>query len=89
MAIVGLTYTWAKEYGALNITCNAVAPTALTRLTAPLLDDDDAARERLARFPLGRYALPEEVARTYVFLASADSDYMTGSVIRIDGGLAI
>jgi 3-oxoacyl-[acyl-carrier protein] reductase len=54
-----------------------------------LLDDDDAARQRLARFPLGRYAPPEEVARTYVFLASADSDYMTGSVIRIDGGLAI
>lgn len=89
MAIVGLTYTWAKEYGPLNITCNAVAPTALTRLTEPLLADAEAARQRLSRFPLGRYASPEEVARTYVFLASADSDYMTGNIVRVDGGLAI
>jgi len=89
MAIVGLTYTWAKEYGPLNITCNAVAPTALTRMTEPLLEDEAAAVHRLSRFPLGRYAPPEEVARTYLYLASADSDYMTGNIVRIDGGLAI
>ena len=87
MAVVGLTKTWAKEYGPLNVTCNAVAPTALTRLIEPLLRDPGQAAERLARFPLGRYGEPEEIAGTFLFLASSEADYLTGQVIPVDGGL--
>jgi 3-oxoacyl-[acyl-carrier protein] reductase len=89
MGIVGLTKTWAKELGSLAINVNAVAPTALTAMTEPLLEDPETAKKRMARFPLGRYGAPEEIAPTFVFLACSDSDYMTGQVLCIDGGLVM
>jgi NAD(P)-dependent dehydrogenase (short-subunit alcohol dehydrogenase family) len=89
MGIVGLTKTWAKELGSLNINVNAVSPTALTAMTEPLLEDPAAAEKRLARFALGRYGAPEEIAPAFVSLASAESNYMTGQVLRVDGGLVI
>lgn len=89
MGIVGLTKTWAKELGAFNINVNAVAPTALTAMTAPLLEDPEAAKKRLSRFPLGRYGAPEEIAPAFVYLASDESNYVTGQVLCVDGGLVI
>ena len=59
MGIVGLTKTWAKELGRYSINVNAVAPAALTAMTEPLLQDEAAAKTRLARFALGRYGSPE------------------------------
>ena len=70
MGIVGLTKTWAKETGRLNINVNAIAPAALTAMTEPLVVDPEAAKPRLARFALGRYGDPEEIAPSFVFLAS-------------------
>ena len=81
--------TWAKELGMFNINVNAVAPTALTSMTAPLLEDPEVAKKRLARFPLGRYGAPEEIAPAFVYLASQESDYVTGQVLCVDGGLVI
>lgn len=89
MGIVGLTKTWAKELGSLAINVNAIAPAALTAMTEPLLQDSDVARRRLARFALGRYGEPEEIAPSFVFLASKESDYITGQVLCVDGGLVI
>ncbi len=89
MGIVGLTKTWAKELGRLRINVNAVSPTALTAMTEPLLQDPAAAEKRLARFALGRYGSPEEIAPAFVFLASSESDYITGQVLCVDGGLVI
>lgn len=89
MGIVGLTKTWAKELGPLNINVNAVSPTALTAMTEPLLADPEQAKKRLARFALGRYGAPEEIAPAFVFLASDESNYITGQVLRVDGGLVI
>jgi NAD(P)-dependent dehydrogenase (short-subunit alcohol dehydrogenase family) len=89
MGIVGLTKTWAKELGALAITVNAIAPAALTSMTEPLLEDPAVAEKRLARFALGRYGAPEEIAPSFVFFASSDSDYITGQVLCVDGGLVI
>jgi 3-oxoacyl-[acyl-carrier protein] reductase len=89
MGIVGLTKTWAKELGALAINVNAIAPAALTSMTEPLLKDPVTAERRLARFALGRYGEPEEIAPSFVFLASPDSDYITGQVLCVDGGLVI
>lgn len=89
MGIVGLTKTWAKELGSLSINVNAIAPAALTAMTEPLLQDEEAAKRRLSRFALGRYGDPEEIAPAFVFLASSDSDYVTGQVLCVDGGLVI
>jgi 3-oxoacyl-[acyl-carrier protein] reductase len=89
MGIVGLTKTWAKELGGLAINVNAIAPAALTSMTEPLLEDAATAERRLSRFALGRYGAPEEIAPSFVFLASPDSDYITGQVLCVDGGLVI
>ncbi|HEX2049506.1 MAG TPA: SDR family oxidoreductase [Actinomycetota bacterium] len=89
MGIVGLTKTWAKELGRYAINVNAIAPAALTAMTEPLLEDPDAARQRLARFALGRYGAPEEIAPGFVYLASDESNYVTGQILCVDGGLVI
>jgi len=89
MGIVGLTKSWAKELGPLSINVNAVAPAALTGMTEPLMSDPQAAARRLDRFPLGRYGRPDEIAPAFVYLASADSDYVTGQTLCVDGGLVI
>lgn len=89
MGIVGLTKTWAKELGRLAINVNAIAPAALTAMTEPLLEDPEEAERRLARFALGRYGAPEEIAPAFVFLASDESNYITGQVLCVDGGLVI
>jgi NAD(P)-dependent dehydrogenase (short-subunit alcohol dehydrogenase family) len=89
MGIVGLTKTWAKELGSLGILVNAIAPAALTAMTEPLVQDADQAKVRYSRMALGRYGDPEEIAPAFVFLAAAESDYITGQVLCVDGGLVI
>lgn len=89
MGIVGLTKSWAKELGSLSINVNAVSPTALTAMTEPLIQNPEDKAKRLARFALGRYGDPEEIAPSFVFLASKESDYITGQILCVDGGLVI
>jgi NAD(P)-dependent dehydrogenase (short-subunit alcohol dehydrogenase family) len=89
MGIVGLTKTWAKELGSLSINVNAIAPAALTAMTEPLVQDPEQAKRRYARFALGRYGSPEEIAPGFVYFASDESNYVTGQVLCIDGGLVI
>ena len=89
MGIVGLTKTWAKELGRLAINVNAIAPAALTAMTEPLIQDPEEKKRRFARFALGRYATPEEIAPSFVFLAAGESDLITGQVLNVDGGLVI
>ena len=89
MGIVGLTKTWAKELGGLSINVNAIAPAALTAMTEPLVQDPEQAKRRYARFALGRYGSPEEIAPGFVYFASDESNYVTGQVLCIDGGLVI
>ncbi|MCP3759187.1 3-oxoacyl-ACP reductase FabG [Streptomyces sp. TBY4] len=86
--LVGLARSLARELGPRNITANVVAPGFVdTDMTAGLSDQiKAAARERI---PLGRTASPEEVAKVVRFLAGADSGYVTGAIIPVDGGLAM
>ena len=86
--LIGLTKTTAKELGARGITCNAIAPGYIeSDMTAQLPGDRLEAAEKA--IPLGRLGKPEDVAALAVFLASGAAAYITGEVIRTDGGLCM
>jgi 3-oxoacyl-[acyl-carrier protein] reductase len=86
--IIGFTQSMAKEYGNRNITVNAVAPGFVpTDLTSTL--PADIKEQMIKLTPLGRFGTSEEVAQAVAFLASDAAAYITGQVLRIDGGLAI
>ena len=86
--LIGLTKSIAKELGARNITCNAVAPGFITTdMTAELSDDFRAHVEKSA--PAGRLGTPEDIAGAVVFLAEASSSYITGQTLTVDGGLSL
>jgi 3-oxoacyl-[acyl-carrier protein] reductase len=84
--LIGLTKAVARELAARSVCCNAIAPGFIqTDMT------DNIARDNpmLGSIPLGRVGLPEEIAELAAFLAQDCANYITGEVIRIDGGLAI
>ncbi len=86
--IIGFTKSVARELASRNITVNCVAPGLMrTDMTDAL--PDKAKEQALTLIPLGRMGEPEEVAKTVVFLASSAADYITGEVIRVDGGVAM
>ena len=84
--VVGLTKSVARELASRNVCCNAIAPGMIqTDMTASFSEDDAIVQQ----IPLGRMGKPEEIAELAAFLADSGSDYITGEVIRVDGGLAI
>jgi 3-oxoacyl-[acyl-carrier protein] reductase len=84
--IIGLTKSTAKELGSRNITVNAISPGFIeTDITQDLSQKiKDAYIEAI---PLGRFGKPHDVAKAVMFLASDDASYITGEVIRVNGGL--
>ncbi len=87
-ALLGVTRALAREYASRGITVNAIAPGFIeTDMTADL---PDAARKVIVdQTPLGRIGRPEEVAAAVVFLASDEASYITGQVVRINGGMHV
>jgi len=83
--MIGLTKAIAKEVASRNITVNALAPGMVTTDMTEELTNEYAEKFR-QEIPLGRFAKPDEIARIAVFLVSDDARYMTGQVIRADGG---
>jgi 3-oxoacyl-[acyl-carrier protein] reductase len=85
--IIGLTKSWAREYASRGLTVNAVSPGVIeTDMTAAEMP---AARkeEVLKTIPLGRIGTPEDVAGLVAFLAGPSASYITGQVVRVNGGL--
>ena len=86
--VIGLTKALAKELGPSGIRVNCVAPGAIeTDMTAFLTPEDRAALAGEA--PLGRMGAPEEVAEAVRFLAGEEARFITGQVLRVDGGMVI
>jgi len=86
--IIGLTRTLALEFARAGICVNCIAPGFIeTPMTEGL--PEKVKEEALKRIPLGRIGRPEEVANLHLFLASPESDYITGQVFFIDGGVSI
>jgi glucose 1-dehydrogenase len=85
-----LTRSLAVELGPLGITINSIAPGAIeTPINTKLLNDPVKLQSLVRQIPLGRLGKPADVAGLAVFLASTDSDYVTGTTYLIDGGLTV
>lgn len=97
LSLVGWSKTLAKEVGGDGITANIVLPGRIATPRIQFLDEqkakregravEDVARESTGAIALGRYGRPQEYGDVVTFLASDRASYITGSVIRIDGGL--
>jgi NAD(P)-dependent dehydrogenase (short-subunit alcohol dehydrogenase family) len=87
-AVDTLTRTLACEWAKSNVLVNAVAPTIVeTDLTRDALADPAYAKQMKDRIPMGRWALPEDIAGPVVFFASEASKFVTGQILYIDGGV--
>src|SRR4030065_121009 len=86
--LIGLTKSLAREVASRNVMVNAIAPGYIeTEMTGKL--DEKIKEKLLISIPTGKLGSPEDVAKTTLFLASKDSDYMTGAVLSLDGGMGI
>lgn len=85
--VIALTEDLAIELGSKGINVNTIAPGVIeTDMTSSLLSDEQTKKGLLMRIPKGRFGKPEDIGATAVFLSSDEADYITGSVIYVDGG---
>ncbi len=97
MSLLGWSKTLAREVGRDGITSNIILPGRIATARIAFLDEQKAKREGRSvedvsaegtnGIPLGRYGKPEEYAAATAFLARAAAGYITGTVVRVDGGL--
>jgi 3-oxoacyl-[acyl-carrier protein] reductase len=96
-SLVAWSKTLAREVGADGVTCNVVVPGRIGTARTKSLDEskaaregrsvDEVARDSAASIPVGRYGEPAEYAAAVAFLAGVPASYITGSTLRVDGGL--
>ena len=86
--VIGMTKVWARELGKFGVRVNAVAPgfTATEILSAM---PEKVIEGMIAKTPLGRMGQPEDIANAYCFLASDEASFISGAVLRVDGGLVV
>ena len=86
--VIGMTKVWARELGRYGIRVNAVAPgfiatEMVTAMPQKMLDG------MKSHTPLGRLGQPRDIANAYLFLASEEASFITGEVLRVDGGMVV
>ncbi len=86
--VIGMTKVWARELGKYGVRVNAAAPgfiatDMVTSMPEKVLDG------MKGRTPLGRLGQPRDIANAYLFLASDDASFITGEVLRVDGGIVV
>ena len=86
--VIGMTKTWARELGKYDIRVNAVAPGFIATDIIKVMPEKviDMMKERTLLNKLGK---PEDIANAFLYLASDDADYVTGTVLQVDGGVVI
>ena len=85
--VIGLTRVLALELGPKGITVNAIAPGLIdTPMVSHFVNDPKAAEGWISRTPVGRLGKPEDIAAMVAFLASDESEYISGAIISVDGG---
>lgn len=84
--VVGLTQSLSKEVARIGITVNAVCPGYVETEAIAAMSDEER-RRALEKVPMRRFGRPEEIAAAVCFLACADAGYITGSALKIDGGI--
>ena len=87
-AVIGMTKVWARELGRYNIRVNAVAPGFIMTEMVAKMPEEVLAGMR-AKTPLGRLGEPEDIANTYLWLASDEAAFLHGATISVDGGIVI
>lgn len=84
--LLGMTRSAARELADSKITVNAIAPAASTPMTEVIRTDERFKDTYLQSIPLKRWAEPDEVAASYLFLATQEAGYLTGQCLSVDGG---
>jgi 3-oxoacyl-[acyl-carrier protein] reductase len=87
--LIGLTKSLAREWARYRVNVNAVAPGLISGTGLTDAKPQDLIERVAANIPLGRAGTPQDVAAAVAFLASPDSDYMTGQVLELHGGAEI
>jgi 3-oxoacyl-[acyl-carrier protein] reductase len=86
--VIGMTRVWARELGRRGITVNAVAPGFIaTEMTRSM--PEKILASMVERTPVGRLGEPRDVAHAYLFLASDEAGFITGTVLSVDGGVVV
>jgi 3-oxoacyl-[acyl-carrier protein] reductase len=86
--VIGMTKVWARELGRYNVRVNAVAP-GFTATEMVMQMPEKILEGMRARTPLGRMAEPRDIANAYLFLASDEASFISGDVLRVDGGIVV
>lgn len=86
--VIGMTKTWAREFGRKGITVNAIAPGFIQTEMVETVPKE-ILKEMTTRTPIGRLGEVNDIANAYLFLASNEASYITGTVLNVDGGLVI
>jgi 3-oxoacyl-[acyl-carrier protein] reductase len=86
--VIGMTKVWARELGRHNIRVNAVAP-GFTATEMVMQMPEKILEGMRARTPLGRLGETRDIANAYLFLASDEASFVTGTVLRVDGGIVV
>ncbi|MFV0599299.1 MAG: beta-ketoacyl-ACP reductase [Bacteroidales bacterium] len=86
--LIGMTKTFAREFGRKGVTVNAIAPGFISTEMVAAMPEEVLAGMK-AKVPIGRLGEPKEIANAYCFLASDEASYINGHTLSVDGGMTV